>query len=257
MFESAYKILKNSKRNNTQSKRPMSTCMHHRKTIIKTILTCFFFTIIAPLPSHADENTTPVVQKTESLKAKEDYAHHFAQMVLAIVQDTKKNFEDRKGILRTAFSNSVDIDWIAKFVLGNGWARATEEQKEKYTALYRNFLTETYVANFAENPDKRIRDIKIFGVNETTETDFTVRTEMMLASMENLRVNYLVNDTEGHYKVRDIAIENISLITTHRSEFSSLANAKGIQGVIEELKNRLDKMKEKEKSFSQNSPLSH
>lgn len=193
-----------------------------------------------------DKPAEKPAEKSESVKAKEDYARHFAQMVLAIIQDTKKTFDDRKGVLRTAFSNSVDIDWIAKFVLGNGWARASDEQRERYTALYRKYLTETYVANFAENPDKRIRDIKVFTVHENNEQDFTVRTQMMLADMENLQVNYVVNDNDGHYKVRDIAIENVSLITTHRSELSQMAQTKGVEGVITELQKRLDIMKSKE-----------
>lgn len=208
--------------------------------------------IALPLPVHAHESAQEAAPKSESLKAKEDYARHFASMVLAIVQDTKKSFDDRKGVLRSSFSNSVDIDWIARFVLGNGWARATVEQRKKYMDLYRKYLTESYVANFAENPDKRIRDIKIYNVNETNEQDFTVRTEMMLADMQNLKVNYLVNDNDTHYKVRDIVIENVSLITTHRSEFSRLASDKGVEGVIGELKHRLDTMKKKEDSYIYN-----
>ena len=173
----------------------------------------------------------------------EAFAHSFAQTVLAIIQDTKKSYADRKELLRTAFSKSVDIDWIARFVLGKTWTKATPEQREHYTALYRKFLTETYVSNFAENPDKRIRDIKIFAINnandEPEESDFTVRTEMMLADMENLKVNYLVREEEGHYKVRDFSIENVSLITTHRSEFDEIAASGGIDGVISNLEKRL------------------
>lgn len=222
-----------------------------RALITSAFLACLLGVAAPAMAAEDAENTAPA-EKSESLKAKEDYARHFASMVLAIVQDTKKNFDDRKGILRDAFSNSVDIDWIARFVLGNSWARATEEQRERYMALYRKYLTETYVSNFAENPDKRIRDIKIFNVNENNESDFTVRTQMMLADMENVRVNYLVNDTEGHYRVRDIAIENVSLITTHRSEFSRLASDKGVEGVIAELKERLQAMKNAEAKFSLN-----
>ena len=146
-------------------------------------------------------------------------------------------------MLRTAFANSVDIDWIAKFVLGKSWSAATPDQRERYTALYRKFLTETYVSNFAENPDKRIRDIKIDAINAqdaADQSDFTVRTQMMLADQEDLRVNYLVRENDGHYKVRDIAIENVSLIATHRSEFSHIAANGGINGVIAHLESRLN-----------------
>lgn len=178
-------------------------------------------------------------------KEHEEFAHSFAQTVLAIIQDTKKSYSDRREVLRNAFAKSVDIDWIAKFVLGKPWAGATPEQRERYTELYRKFLTETYVANFAENPDKRIRDIKIDNLiaedDSPTESDFTVRTQMMLADMENLRVNYLVREEEGHYKVRDIAIENVSLIATHRSEFAAISTTGGVDAVISHLERALEK----------------
>ena len=188
------------------------------------------------------QSVTPAY--ADDVQAKhEAFAHSFANTVLAVIQDTKKSYAERKDVLRTAFSKSVDIDWIAKFVLGKSWANATPQQRERYTALYRKFLTETYVANFAENPDKRIRDIKIYGVNTNDESDtndFTVRTQMMLADMENLKVNYLVREDDGHYKVRDIAIENVSLIATHRSEFTAIASASGVDGVIAHLEQRLE-----------------
>lgn len=170
---------------------------------------------------------------------KEAFAHDFAQKVLAILQDPKKSYGDRKDILRQAFSNSVDIDWIAKFVLGKTWNAATDEQKMRYTELYRKYLTETYVSNFADNPDRRISDIKIFGINEAEDNDFTVRTEMRLADAENLQVNYLVRENDGRYKVLDITIENVSLIATHRAEFNDLAAAQGIDGVIAKLEQKI------------------
>jgi len=173
---------------------------------------------------------------------REVFAHDFATKVLAIIQDQKKTFDDRKSVLRQAFSKSVDIDWIARFVIGQAWNKASDEQRARYTTLYKTYLTETYVSNFAENPDKRIRDIKIFGVNDVADTDFNVRTQMMLADSENLNVNYLVRENNGKYKVLDIAIENVSLISTHRSEFTRIANANGVDGVINELQHRINKV---------------
>ena len=161
--------------------------------------------------------------------------------MLAIIQHPKESYSARKDLLRDAFAKSVDIAWISRFVLGSTWNKASEEQKNEYSELYRRYLTETYVSNFAEKPEKRIRDIKIAAVTEASAPeDFNVRTQMMLADMENLQVNYLVNEQNGKYRVRDIAIENVSLITTHRSEFQALAAAGGVEKVISELKSRLD-----------------
>ena len=170
-------------------------------------------------------------------QVREAFAKDFAQKVLAIIQDPKKSYDSNKDVLRRAFANSVDIDWIARFVLGKNWNDATPEQRERYTELYRKYLTESYVSHFADDPSRRIRDIKVFGVNDSEDSDFTVRTEMMLANFDNMKVNYLVREHEGHYKVLDIVIENVSLIETHRSEFTALARSAGISGVIARLEN--------------------
>lgn len=218
--------------------------MHFPKyflAIVAVVATCQMVRIS---PVHADtaaDNTSAAEQAT-SPSEREAFARDFAQKVLAILQDPKKSFAGRKDILRQAFSNSVDIDWIARFVIGKSWNNATPEQQKRYTTLYRKYLTDTYVASFAENPDKRIRDIKIFGVNNAeNESDFTVRTEMRLADAQDLRVDYLVREEDTHYKVIDIAIEHVSLIITHREEFDALAASKGIDGVIAALEKKLDK----------------
>lgn len=191
---------------------------------------------------YAAENEVSTINKEPVAKeriAKEriDFANNFANAVLAIISDQKKSYDARKEILERAFSNSVDIDWIAKFVIGRSWNKANDEQRERYTALYRKFLTKSYVENFATNPDKRISSIKILAVNEndTTASDFTVVTKINLTNNDELNVNYLVREKEGRYKVLDIAIENVSLINTHRAEFSALAIARGVDGVITKL----------------------
>lgn len=160
--------------------------------------------------------------------------------MLAVISDNKKTFEQRKENLQQAFSKSVDIEWIAKFVIGRAWNNADEAKRERYTELYRRFLTKTYVENFAENPNTRISSIKILSIKENNETDFTVATTMGLTNHETMNVSYLVRENEGKYKVLDISIENVSLITTHRAEFSKLAMAKGVDGVIAKLDQLLE-----------------
>jgi phospholipid transport system substrate-binding protein len=217
--------------------------MPYRSSPLLSLLSALIFTLFLPLcPAQAD-SPDPALQTSPMHEKRDAFARDFATKVLSIIQDPKKSYSDRKVVLRQAFSNSVDIDWIAHFVLGAQWNQATDEQKQQYSALYRQYLTETYIANFAENPDKRIADIKILGVNDQDDTSFTVSTEMRLADRERLNVTYRVADAQGTYKVLDIAIENISLITTHRAEFTQLAATKGISGVIAKLQQATQTMK--------------
>ena len=197
----------------------------------------FFVIVMLLLPVvNCRADSTQNVGSLQDTKAhtREEFVNGMASMTLAVLQDHKKTFSERKVLLRQCFNTVVDIDWIAKFVLGRAWNNASEEQKQRYTDLYHTFLTESYVSNFAENPDKRIKDIKILGIQDA-EDGFMVSTDMLLASREELRVDYRVSDHQGKYKVIDIIIENVSLLSTHRAQFGELAANQGINGVITRL----------------------
>lgn len=175
-------------------------------------------------------------------QARQELASRMATMTLAILKDTRAPEGDRKSNLERSFAKVVDTDWIAKFVLGSNWRKASEEQRNLYTELYRNYLAQLYVSNYAENPDRKVTDIKVLGVtdSEADDTKFTARTEVVLSNAERLKVDYLVSGAPGQYKIVDVIIEGVSLLATHRAEFSKIAANKGIGGVIEKLKQNLN-----------------
>lgn len=173
------------------------------------------------------------VETTEaSEKAKYDFVNHMAHDAMSILYDPNESFSHRKTVLANAFNTVVDIKWIARFVLGRNWHRATEDQRDRYLTLYRRYLTKSYIINFSEDPDKKIRDIKIRHVGKTVNEKFNVRTEMLLATGKWVSVDYVVRDRNDRYKVIDIAIEDISLLTSHRALFEKIIARKGMGGVI-------------------------
>ena len=209
-------------------------CVKRFLSLLVLLALCQLAVTGSGTPAWADDDAASAAHR-----AREAFARDFAQAVISVLHDPKKSYGDRKDVLRRSFCDSVDIDWIAKFVLGNAWKGATGEQRARYMTLYRKYLTEPYVANFAENPDKGIYDIKIFSVNDAEDNDFIVHTQMQLMNQVNLKVDYRVYENDGSYKVRDIAIENVSLIVTHRAEFTALAGARGVDGVIRRLEQLL------------------
>ena len=157
-----------------------------------------------------------------------------ANSVLAIISDPSTPKKDREYALQQGFANVVDMDWIAKFVLGASWRNATDEQKAEYTKLYRAYLTKIYVSHYAGSPDTKIKSIKVLGIKDD-ERDFTAFTEITLSNNDRLKVDYLVSERADGYKITDVIIQGVSLLNSHRAEFSALAASKGVTGVIARL----------------------
>jgi len=182
--------------------------------------------------SESSAASAPQVNESQS---RQDFVNSMMQSVMTTLHDANKPFAQKQAMLKQTFTSVVDLNWIARFVLGKTWNGTTDEQKTQYTSLYRTYLTNTYVSNFDEESAGKLKDIKVLGVKDRDEDTFLVRTEMALADADAVKVDYLASGHGGQYKVIDIRVEGVSLLETHRAEFSELAAAGGITGVIGKL----------------------
>jgi phospholipid transport system substrate-binding protein len=196
--------------------------------IFYTLLLAGFFALAAMLPAHAEV-------PADEQQAREALASRMATMTLSILQDQKKELAEREEILRRGFTNVMDTEWIAKFVLGTNWRTASEEQRARYAELYKIFLTKVYVENYAQSSERKIRDIKVLGIADAGDDQFTTRTKLLLSTGDELSVNYRAHKMDKGYKVVDVIIEGVSLLASHRDEFGKLAAGKGIDAVIAKL----------------------
>lgn len=190
-------------------------------------ITSALLLFVAPKPVFADEEPD----------ARLTLAYDMANTTLAILKDQRMPVSDRQAVLQNGFANVMDIDWIARFVLGSAWRTATPEQRAHYTDLYRTYLTMVYVSTYAESSERQITGIRVLGVADAGNERFTTRTEIALSTGEALSVDYLADkNREGDgYKIIDVAIEGVSLLATHRAEFGKLAAERGVEGVIARL----------------------
>lgn len=204
--------------------------------IAPAILLAALFQLPASASYAADSSHVAKQAAKDTAMTKEVFIENMAEQVTNVLKDDKKSFAEKQTALRSMFTEIVDTDWIAKFVLGKAWKEATPQQKEKYTELYRTYLTETYVSKFDEESGSKVQDIKVKGIKEASGDTFSAHTEIAQSDNEPpVKVDYLLHRREGQFKIIDITIEGISLLATHRQQFSALASANGIDAVITKL----------------------
>jgi len=168
-----------------------------------------------------------------------DFVNKLGNDALAVVSDSSASSEQKLTKLQQMFISVVDIDWIAKFVLGKYNKQITPEQREKYNASYRDFLIKHYTSNFEEYKDGTT--FKVTGTVEDKPDEYVSSMEITRPGAKPLVVDYRVREKDGSLKVMDIVVEGVSLIITQRSEFSSVIARDGIDGLIkllEEKKNQ-------------------
>ncbi|MDX2094919.1 MAG: ABC transporter substrate-binding protein [Alphaproteobacteria bacterium] len=159
----------------------------------------------------------------------------FASKVLDIVRRDDWSKSEKQQKIEALFSDKVDIDFIAKFVLGPSWRTATAQQQADYVGAYKPFILKNYSGRLTKYSGQTYTLKSARG-----EGDVAYVTMLILdPNGENITLEYRLRDANGAFKIVDITVEGVSLLNTQRSEFKSVINSKGIDGLIEALKQQV------------------
>jgi phospholipid transport system substrate-binding protein len=122
-------------------------------------------------------------------------------------------------------------------VLGKLWKTASNEEQERFKREFQTLLIRTYSRAFVEfnNWTIRFQPIEM----ESGATKIIVKTQVMQPGQQNVEVNYRMLLSKGEWKVYDIMIDGVSLVTNYRSTFSEQYKTKGsLSAVIDGLAKR-------------------
>jgi len=126
-----------------------------------------------------------------------------------------------------------DFPRMAQWVLGKHWRQADGEQQVRFVEEFRNLLVRTYAHALLEYGNLTINYHPV----EVTEADrmVTVRTDLEQPGTVPVPITYRMHVKDGEWKVFDVAVDGVSLITTYRASFAAEVRKNGVGGLIENL----------------------
>jgi phospholipid transport system substrate-binding protein len=129
-----------------------------------------------------------------------------------------------------------DFERMSRWVLGKHWKRATPEQQQRFVSEFRTLLVRTYGTALLDYTDLKINYLPL-RMAEGSE-DVTVRTEVMQPGRQPIPINYSMFHRADGWKVYDVAIDGISLVSNYRTDFSNQISTAGIDALIQRLVER-------------------
>lgn len=187
-----------------------------------------FFLVLIPILALSLNPKTSLASNLEAEKFVKDLSLDAIKLLKSNLDDKQK--QDK---LTKLFTNSVDMDWMGKFVTGKYWRSMTSEQKQKYAASYKKFLIASYIPKFKEYTNQ---EIKINRVTADEDNVFLAQTDIVAADSTKIAVDYkLKKASNGKFLIIDIIAEGISLITTQRDDFGSVLAREGVDELIAKL----------------------
>lgn len=137
---------------------------------------------------------------------------------------------------------NFDFARMAKLALGKNWNNIDECQQAKFVEEFRVLLVRTYSTAMLEYTDEEIRFLPFR--DDLSKKRVDVPMEVVQSGGPGIPMTLsLYQNADNEWKVYDVKIEGISLVTNYRSTFSRDINNDGIDKLIEDLAQRNQKAK--------------
>ncbi len=156
------------------------------------------------------------------------------QEVLTILKQDKElqngNLTKVYQLVEAKILPNFDFNRMTQLALGKHWPRATAKQKQSLVNEFRNLLVRTYSSSLTAFTNQTVEFKPL--TMKPDDADVTVRSEIRQPGGQPIPINYSMYKTAFGWKVYDVTIDGVSLVTNYRASFSNTIRQSGIDGLI-------------------------
>ena len=160
-----------------------------------------------------------------------------ADDVLNIIKNDKEiqagNQQKIYALAEEKILPNFDFDRVSRMVLGKSWRAATPEQQASFQKEFRSLLLRTYSVALGKYRDQTIEYKPMRA--EPDAKNVTVKTQILQNGGQPISVDYSLVKGANGWKVYDMVIESVSLVTNYRSQFSQEIRQNGIDSLNKKL----------------------
>ncbi len=160
--------------------------------------------------------------------------------VLAIIKTDKDlqagNQRKILALVEEKVLQHFDFARMTRLAMGRNWSKASDAQKKALVDEFRTLLVRTYSTSLSQYRNQTI-DVKAAKL-AAGDQDTVVRTVVNQPGGQPIPIDYGMERDEGGWKVYDVVVDGVSLVTTYRSSFHDQIQRSGVDGLVKTLADR-------------------
>lgn len=157
--------------------------------------------------------------------------------VLSAIKQTK----DKRALHELAEKKVLphfDFQAMTRLAVGRSWREANPAQQKALENAFRSLLVSTYTTALTQSASSnQTVEVKPVRINPG-DTDITVKTLVKEPGRQPIAIDYRMSKAPAGWKVYDVVVENLSLVTNYRGSFNSEITRSGIDGLIKVLEDK-------------------
>jgi len=167
------------------------------------------------------------------------FIEQLASQAIKVLSSPEGSLKEREDKFRTLLRDDFAMNDIGRFVVGPYWRRMSPEQRDEYLKLFSEWILKTYSIRLGGYSGEQFQ---VLSTSPAGQRDVLVKTRINKTSGNGFNASWRVRKIDGGYKIIDIYVEGVSMAITQRSEFESILQRQGIDGLLSMLKDKVEKL---------------
>ena len=180
-------------------------------------------TVISPRPAVAADPPRELVRK-------------MSDAVIAVLQEKNLSADAKRAKIRGIVEGYVDFETMSRLVLARNWNSLSDAQKKDFVEQFKQHLSVTYGKNVESYNNEKVQ---VAGDRDEGRGDWTVQTKILRPQGGgDILVDYRLRQINGDWKVIDLVIERVSLVSNFRSQFQDIMANGGVDRLLKVLREK-------------------
>lgn len=157
--------------------------------------------------------------------------------ILGILTNETLDKEEKRSKMREIINQRFDFRAMSQRTLATNWKKASRDEQQQFVGLFAQLIQSSYIGKVEAYTSEKVEypGEKIKGKRAVVDT-------MIITSSTEIPVNYKVYLKNDEWRVYDVVIEGVSLISSYRSTYQEIVKKDGFPGLFVKMEAKLKEL---------------
>lgn len=158
-----------------------------------------------------------------------------ADRIIVILADKDRSEEERIEAIERIAYELFDFETMSKLVLARNWRKLDREQRVEFVHEFKRHLSRTYGSRLDRYDQERV---EVYDAQIEPRNDVTIKTRIVGGEFNGSEVSYRLRRRNAEWRIIDVVIEGVSLVSNYRSQFAEVLSGGTIDDLLARLRDK-------------------
>ncbi len=160
-----------------------------------------------------------------------------------------QNISEKKAVsmIQNSIVPQIDFTIMTRLAMGAQWKQATPDQQTQIVGLFKQMLVYSYTNALSKLKGAQV-SISSSTISGEKQNKAIVNSSLKMpnngdSNNQPINIEYDLAKIGSAWKIYDVKIEKVSIVTTYRTQFNDEVQKDGINGLIAQLQTKVNSLK--------------